>query len=320
MIVRLKPLSSFGGSCLPKSDTMFGAVCWGIRLLYGVKDLEDLLNSFVDSKPPFLLSSAFPYCEENKEITYLLPKPIFKTPDLPVKDKKDIENKKKLKKISLVKHDVFNAIINGELTDQAMISNLKAYELKSICQAVDRPRNTINRLSSTTAEGEIFYSEEIYFAKDAGLYFLLDVKDSKWLNKLKAVIRWLGDKGLGGDASVGKGHFQADFLEDTIIREPKSPRYFTTLSLYNPNKQNRRFFKDNLDSVWYKTITRKGRLESMYIESLDVWKKTITLFEEGSTFPLNLQTDCYGENAVVKEEPFRVYHYGFAYPVKGVFA
>jgi len=35
-----------------KSDTIFGAVCWAVRYMYGNEALEELLNKF-DSAPPF---------------------------------------------------------------------------------------------------------------------------------------------------------------------------------------------------------------------------------------------------------------------------
>ncbi len=71
-VISLTPTSGF--EILPHSDTIFGAICWGIRTLYGESRLLEILNGF-KSKPPFLLSSAFPWKVVRKKQVYFLPKP-----------------------------------------------------------------------------------------------------------------------------------------------------------------------------------------------------------------------------------------------------
>ena len=68
----LDPTSPF--SEVPRSDTLFGAICWGIRRARGEEQLEEYLAAFADGQPPFTISSAVPVLDPS-DPTYLLPKP-----------------------------------------------------------------------------------------------------------------------------------------------------------------------------------------------------------------------------------------------------
>ena len=62
MIVYLLPRAPFAKAA-PRSDTLFGAICWAIRWLYDEETLVKLLAGFADGQAPFILSSLFPYVE-----------------------------------------------------------------------------------------------------------------------------------------------------------------------------------------------------------------------------------------------------------------
>jgi CRISPR-associated protein Csm4 len=66
-----RPLSPF--KHFPESFTLFGAICWGVRVLYGEDELEKMLEAFLN-EPPFIISS--PLFEKNGKL--LFPKPILK--------------------------------------------------------------------------------------------------------------------------------------------------------------------------------------------------------------------------------------------------
>src|SRR5262245_45457767 len=87
MIVYLKPRAPFAQSA-PRSDTLFGAIAWAIRLLYGEGELIRLLEQFdravaSQSSPPFLISSLFPFVESGNgderqaRRTLFLPRPLL---------------------------------------------------------------------------------------------------------------------------------------------------------------------------------------------------------------------------------------------------
>src|SRR3990170_2545156 len=71
--IKLTPLSPFQG--FPASDTLFGAICWGIKRMYGESRLIETLQGFQDN-PKFILSSSFPYIECNSNNLPFYPKPI----------------------------------------------------------------------------------------------------------------------------------------------------------------------------------------------------------------------------------------------------
>ena len=72
--VYLRPRCALAGGI--HSDTLFGALCWAIRAVYGVAHLEALLES-PDVSPPFAISSTFPclWCGDQKVRFY--PKPLL---------------------------------------------------------------------------------------------------------------------------------------------------------------------------------------------------------------------------------------------------
>ncbi|MBL8149871.1 MAG: hypothetical protein JNN15_08080, partial [Blastocatellia bacterium] len=81
MIVYLLPKSPFTKSA-PRSDTLFGAICWAIRLLYGQQKLVDIIEKFdaaiESARPlPFLLTSCFPYFQDKQGKIHFLPKPLL---------------------------------------------------------------------------------------------------------------------------------------------------------------------------------------------------------------------------------------------------
>jgi CRISPR-associated protein Csm4 len=58
------------------SDTLFGAICWAIRTLYGAGRLTEMLLGFNDC-PPFVLSSAFPYLHRGGAKVRFFPRPLL---------------------------------------------------------------------------------------------------------------------------------------------------------------------------------------------------------------------------------------------------
>jgi len=343
-IVYLKPKSSFMGEQL-HSDTLFGAICWGIRQIYGEDELVEMLSRFdlgsKDFDPPFLISSTFLYAESEKRKIHFLPKPKQKPNKKKINTKEALDKLKTIKKVVYLQENLFNDWINGKLTDSELFDNVElgedkvTYKLggeeylqkKGILiekgyaeittKEVDIPRNVINRLSNTTAEGGLFYTHETFIGKKSGFYFLIEIEDGSYENMLNASIRFIEDRGIGGDVSVGKGQFDMEILTETgLIQEPRNSSTFTSLSLYYPCEDEIQFFKQHEEKTWYNLRGRKGKLESAFVSTKDTWKASIQMFEEGSTFPLIADKELYGKNPIVKEKPFLIQHYGFALPVK----
>jgi len=375
-IAYLNPKSSFLGESI-HSDTLFGAICWGIANVCGDNLIGEVLEYFKDGKPPFLISSAFPYVQLEQRI-HLLPKPICKPIYKEARSREDFTKLKTIKEIVYVPEEIFQQIIEGKLTDETLFDSLelagfeypkrgnkrRKYNLYSINEneyvqrgnliikntyqkteketreeeeiektdfgkiltgafgGIDIQRNVIERLSGTTTEGGLFYTHEMFFRENAGLYFLVkilknEIKGNKIEGILNPALRFIQDRGVGGDVSVGKGHFEVEFLSGfDRIEEPTDPNAFTTLSLYYPaGELSSLSISSNRERMWYKSVKRKGKMEASFAAVKNVWKESLMMFSEGSTFPL-LNKEIYGRNHLSKKEEYEIQHYGFAVPVK----
>lgn len=60
-------------SAFPCSDTLFGALVWTVELTRGQAQVAEWVAAFASGKPPFLMSSAFPYDDETG--TAFVPRP-----------------------------------------------------------------------------------------------------------------------------------------------------------------------------------------------------------------------------------------------------
>jgi CRISPR-associated protein Csm4 len=173
-IVYLKPKSLFPRS-IP-SDTLVGAIYYGISEIYGQESINDFIEN---EEPPILISSAFPYVENNGNKIHFLPKLIVK----PGKLSTDLLRKmKRFKKASFIHEEIFNDWINGRVSEGDLIEGIKdKHEVKNgllvpkntglvfNIKTVDRAHNLLNRLTSKSEE--FFYASSASF-KNSGLFFL----------------------------------------------------------------------------------------------------------------------------------------------------
>lgn len=337
MTVYLRPDSSFRGSRPPRSDTLFGAICWGYQLIFDEARLITLLNAFQPESAPFLISSMFPYTEKDGQRSLSLPKPYTKPYQLPDKEQLDLDKLhalKQLKKQTVVSLKDFEAMIQGAKGEECFYQDALAdvlehktqrYDLENACKPIkksvtsfDVPHAAINRLTGAVEGSRFFYTEEYSPAseaqKQAGLFFFVKCREDLAAD-LQTVFRFLGDKGIGGGVSVGKGHFQIIEIADELpYREPPKADHVVTLSLTFPCAA----IRSRLSESWYDIERRQGKIESMYAHVEHIWKDHLVMLKEGSTFPKNGQP-FYGENPIVRKDDgksgFDVRHYGYAFTV-----
>jgi len=162
------------------ADTIFSAICNSWRLLYGSKELEEMLNAFVEGNPPFLISSSFPYYKDE----FYVPKPVG------VNFSKLVNDIKKAKKI---KYLPINCLA-GKI-ELGGYSNIKqGFVLKEDTEYIyfnqEIPRIVTDSITSYT---DIFYVQAVSFNREAGLYFFLTINNEAFLPKIKASIYVLGD-------------------------------------------------------------------------------------------------------------------------------
>lgn len=318
---------------LPRSDTLFGAVCWGVRLFYGEKKgLTDFLATYQDKSPAMLLSSSFPFIEKDKKIIHFLPKPHSK----PLKPQFEIEKYKSAQKFNKVKYvdsqlfqeiinngyqnqDLWNKFQQGELflsEDEKILSKMgKIPSLPTKAKTI--PGNAIDRLKGGTMEGKLYHTTEWFFEEESGAFLLAKISE-EWCQKVLTIFRYYGDKGLGGDSSVGKGNYTLQIEEGFPIQEANDGKRWLTLSLYYPEEDEWRYYQSNSEKAWYSVVKRKGKIESNFSPTVDIWKKSILMAEEGSSFPVIAGKPFYGTMPIVKEksDSIKIFQYGIAFSVK----
>ena len=293
MIIYLKPRSAF-----PElhSDTIFGAICSAVSELYDDKTLRTIVE--LEEKPPFILSSAFPFVYRDGKRIHFFPKPLEEQKKT---DSAGIDVVKKWKKVKYIEQTIFESWRSGEINEDKILKEFNQYIVrkglfydKSLeipegafrINELNSPRNTINRI--TQASDNLFYSTGYYY-KNAGLFFLVRFFDQRYKEIVEGAMRFLRDRGFGGDVSAGRGQFDFECEDTDIIEEMKGER-FITLSRYIPNEDE----VNTPGDCWYELGLKRGRTPDGHV------KKQVRFFTEGSTFP-DMRKEYYGRIVTVEE-------------------
>lgn len=327
-IVRLVPRSAFAPTI--HSDTIFGAVCWGIRILFGLAHLQDSLARFREQEPPFLFSSAFPYRETSRGLRYFLPRPILppipavKVRELTPEEKRCVyhsekyslvrgaQRYKEFKKIQWIPQDIFQLVLRDpreEILFQAFLNGLclaPRFQTNAV-----RQQNSIDRLAgSTSGAGNVFHTHEARFRGRHGLYFLLRVADDA-TDLLLSVLNYLADSGIGADARTGKNWFKVELEEKRMFETATKGDGFFTLSRYIPQET----LTDGKSCYAVAPVrsTVESRLE---FAGGDIWKRRVMYLMPGSYISPMTRQGHYGGIVPVKELAGQtIYQYGLAYPI-----
>ncbi|OQY56346.1 MAG: type III-A CRISPR-associated RAMP protein Csm4 [Desulfobacteraceae bacterium 4572_88] len=264
--------------------------------------------------PAFLISSAFPFKKES----LFFPRPMMR---IGREGEDDPKKGKQLKKVRFISKGLFEASLKGNppefhadntfqngmcWTDRQMPESARVFSKREV------PRVTLDR---RTFESDIFYFSEVLFEKDAGLFFLVRFWDQRIRPRFEAVLRLLGDEGIGGDKRIGRGLFSVTSEDNFTLSVPKNPDGFLSLSLYFPTESE---FDSMSDKVSYNLLSRKGWIHSFGAMSLK--RQSVRMFAEGSVFNL-LGRPPYGASPCVlrqNREPglkHDIYRYGFAFDI-----
>jgi CRISPR-associated protein Csm4 len=240
------------------SDTLFGAlvVTWA--------QLEDAdptgwLDGFRTGRPPFLLTSAFPFAGDVR----LYPAPAF-DPNLSRATR--LELGKKLKKITYISEDILGRWLKGASLDDTVveptqtkgkvISNLiqgervwvSAEERRQIAAAQGLPADEPHALrlwsegvaphvvvGRADNRANLYHTGRLYFAPACGLWFGVRGADDCWLKRIEHALALMADSGIGGLRSAGHGAFAWDrWPRDANQSEPSPGGYALLLSRTAP--------------------------------------------------------------------------------------
>lgn len=145
--VYLRPKTSFVSPI--GSDTLFGAFCWAMRFVNGLSEVEAMLKLFVEAstsgtRPPFTVSSAFPFLHHGAAKVRFYPKPRIdelrtkQVEPLAEEEKKQrsalspfecatvaiSERAKRIKGANYLSEDLFGQIVRGETDTRRLCEQL----------------------------------------------------------------------------------------------------------------------------------------------------------------------------------------------------
>lgn len=248
------------------SDTLFSALCHAYLGAFGVDALEELLRRFdsENAEPPFLVSSAFPYCGD----TLFLARPRIAPGEWA--EEAERGDRKLLKDTSWVSLEDFTRLLRGEAPSDVKTSGDKLPSKELL------PRVALDRESSNSA---IYYVRRAAFPENGGLWTLLDVRDETLEPRLRQTFHLLGDTGLGGERTMGCGFFEPEFVEPpgdlTLLLDGQSP--YISLSRVSPEPEEAAEKADR-----YTLVESRGWMQSP--SGLQRKRRSAWFFAEGSTF------------------------------------
>jgi CRISPR-associated protein Csm4 len=261
-----------------RSDTLFSAIIHAWSDLFGEKETDKLLSEFESGNPPFIIGSAFVFDGE----TLYVPRPqippaAFDDPDLAEAKAKEIN------RCSYVTLPIFKAWIKGEPLKVDEVSQCGSDYAGCFSKQIV-PHVALDRITSAS---QIYHAAHVVFGKNCGLWTLIEVEDDGVRSRLNAALRLLGEKGLGGDRSLGLGGFLLEGGEMkpasrylTEIFEMSDPDGFLTLSLFHPADTELEAINE---SARYSLVRRKGWISSP-AGTANLKRQTVSMFAEGSVF------------------------------------
>jgi CRISPR-associated protein Csm4 len=297
------------------SDTLFGAVCWGMRML-GLMD-DEHLTAWLDSHrddPPFAFSHAFPAYLNGKTPLRLYPRPATFQPafadfnalalewqkqkggTLKAAKAKLAEAGKFFKWLDYVTEGVLAEITAGRLKPvdglQAMLFDTGAVTAKThtLCtkseakqlpeqlfQSEAMQHNQIDRMAGATVEGALYYRDEVFFAPGSGLWALLRSEPADFEQYIHPSLRYLADTGFGADRTSGKGHFEIDVQPAPPLPQAATPNAMMTLSHYLPISGE---FDPQAEPLAYALKTLRPKREQKYPRPLPPGQKTPPIYKQ----------------------------------------
>lgn len=337
---------------MPRSDTLFGAICWGLRESRGEAELEDYLAAFADGEPPFTISSAVPVLEQDRR-HYLLPKPRLPGPDLDEEGEGDTEDIQSLtetrlealqtwKRLEYLPDTVFRRLARGEWTKADVLDRLEAdrftvsdstyarrdeFLLPVGDRASDggdserpdrppvRPRRPYEREARTRSA-----INRLTSSTDGRLF---QSERVQFRDRTRLAVLARGDvtavaEGLAliQDRGIGGGRSVGNGqyrIEEITAPEFPDPDAAHVCTL-SLCVPRAAELKAFTSEGYYEVETRKGVVENDLASPDRVWKRRVLALAEGSVLPAS--DGPYAHNPVVADHfEHGVQQYGYAFPV-----
>ena len=317
--LKIKVASSLGTPLM--SDTIFGHLCWAIKYRDGEQELERFLDSYESTSPDMILSSPLPsgyvpvpilpgLIHSQKEklakkiktlsiqtLRNILPncplEKLQKTDRLTDIDAFDIC--KWLTKIDSINLSMFDNLRNSFSIGRMYAALLKeGYRKPAAMEYAVYTHNTINRLSGSTVDGGLFFTEE-YVVNTATPpeydIYLASERFSK--DELKDLFALAFECGYGKYKSRGKGKLIVDGIEPFDFPECKNANAVMLLGPCIPSVD------DPTDGYW-KLFVKSGKLGGEWAAGPDLsgehnpFKYAVSMLSTGSVLLTDEPKDFYG--------------------------
>mgnify|MGYP001193221182 CR=1 FL=1 len=330
--VYFNPLGTLSSSI--SSDTLFGAVCWGIQILGLKPDLSEWLTDQQDN-PPFAFSAPFPTILLKERRLHLYPRPLTlrvntETVEQVIQTlnrsketlKTVVKNAKRINSSIWISEGVLEQVMQKALRPVDILQRLDKdfvlhegvlylrTEVKYNPPALSRSQpvlhNQIDRVAGATVEGALFYETETFFAPGTGLWALLRAEKQDFKTLIEPALRYLADTGLGANRATGKGHFKIEYGVAPTFPRVNEPQGRLLLSRFLPTRNEMQSLT-NIDKLTYRIRTiRAKREKGVPVEdsnqtSTAIYKRSVRMFEPGSVLPLP-SAEIHGRLALVVKE------------------
>jgi len=243
----------FNESPLPESIDnirLFGAIYTALMEISS-ETAEIFKNKVKEGK--IKISSAFPFV---KNLLYF-PKPL-KMELINPENRKVLEKMKKFKKMKYISEKYLENILKIDYYDEDIIESLSE-DNKIKKETITVPRNALNRI---TMKSDIFYEYYVYIV-NGGVWFAVDSTTEDLTKIIYPALRFLKDRGLGPNYSVGFGQFwfeKDSEKSETILKiiEKIEDNTFLLLSKAIPRTDDLKDIQGFWNIKEMKGITREG--------------------------------------------------------------
>lgn len=267
LVLTLRPSTAFATPLL--GDTLLGQLCWAIRNGWGETRLTELLVDYTAGSPFLVISDAFP-------AGYLplphLPSRVWRGAS------DDPRERKALKKIAWMPGDR----VHEPIADWQRIAK-DCRPASADFSTRPQPRNSLNRLTLCTGEGEGFspYTvRQTWYAADARLEVHLRLDETRLSRTdLEQACAAIGAAGFGKDANVGLGKFVVESIQASPLVGQPQPDAWLALAPCAP--QGLGF---DSGKSFYKPFTRYGRHGDVAAFIGKAFKQPILLTAAGAVF------------------------------------
>ena len=280
------------------SDTLFSAM---LNALAKLMDVEQLVQAFLSSAPPFRISSGFPFSEDKLFVKKpMLPPRVFGEAD---------EIGRELREAEFISLQALKAWTEGMEADELV--ELIREDREIIRRSMRKnliPRVQLDRLSSASG---LFYIQALHFAKGSGIWFAVE---GEGFQLVEMAMRQLSEDGIGGERSSGMGEFEFETDEIDLPDAGEEAGAYLLLSLWWPNEREREG-KPWVEGT-YAVVERRGWAFSSVVPA-QVRRKSVLMFSEGSVFwgakPRGGLADVTPESW--PKNAHKLYRYGIAFTI-----